>query len=214
MGIAMKIKICGIRREEDVWMLNESMPDYAGFVFADTRRKVTAEQALKLRQQLDRKIPVFGVFVNAPLSVVCDRVRDGCIDAVQLHGDETERYIRELRGQVSVPVVKAVRVRRAEDITEADRLSCDFLLLDTFSPDQYGGTGRTFCWDIIPESLSHPLFLAGGLSEQNIQEAMEHVNCFGVDVSGGVETEGVKDPVKIKRMVEMVHQYHNIAEWR
>ena len=76
----MKIKICGIRREEDVWMLNESMPDYAGFVFADTRRKVTAEQALKLRQQLDRKIPVFGVFVNAPLSVVCDRVRDGCID--------------------------------------------------------------------------------------------------------------------------------------
>ena len=94
----MKIKICGIRREEDVWMLNESMPDYAGFVFADTRRKVTAEQALKLRQQLDRKIPVFGVFVNAPLSVVCDRVRDGCIDAVQLHGDETERYIRELCG--------------------------------------------------------------------------------------------------------------------
>lgn len=199
-----RIKICGIRREEDVRYLNESLPDYAGFIFADTRRKVTPEQAQELRQMMDRRISVFGVFVNAEHAFICERVREGSIDVVQLHGDETEEDIQLLRKEISVPIVKAVRVREAADIEAADRLSCDFLLLDTYSRSQYGGTGKTFAWDIIPKKLEHPFFLAGGLDENNIREAMECVDCYGMDVSGGVETDGVKDREKIKRIIEIV----------
>lgn len=205
----MKVKICGIRRMEDVDYLNETMPDFAGFVFADTRRQVTPEQAWQLRQRLDRRIMAFGVFVNAPADIVCGRVKDGSIDAVQLHGDETEAYIRKLRTVIDVPVIKAVRARQAADILAADRLPCEYLLLDAYSPSQYGGTGRVFAWDIIPEKLSHPYFLAGGLNEGNIQEAMTRVSCFGVDLSGGVETDGIKDRNKIQTIVNIVRAYGN-----
>ncbi len=200
----MKIKICGIRREEDVRFLNESMPDYAGFVYAPSRRNVTPEQALFLRRRLDRRIQVFGVFVNAPAEFICERVKEGSIDAVQLHGDESEQDILELKRQVMVPVIKAVRVREAADIWLADQLPCDFLLLDTFSSAGYGGTGKTFAWQMIPEGLEHPFFLAGGLDEHNIRQALEQAGCYGVDVSGGVETGGVKDGQKIRRLVEIV----------
>lgn len=203
----MKIKICGIRREEDVRFLNESMPDYAGFVFAPSRRSVTPEQALFLRRRLDQRIQVFGVFVNAPAEYICERVREGSIDAVQLHGDESEQEIRELKKQVSIPVIKAVRVREAADIRLADQLPCDFLLLDTFSSAGYGGTGKTFAWEMIPSQLEHPFFLAGGLDEHNIRQAIRQVGCYGVDVSGGVETDGVKDGQKIKRMIEIVKNW-------
>ncbi len=200
----MKIKICGIRREEDVRFLNESMPDYAGFVYAPSRRNVTPEQALFLRRRLDRRIQVFGVFVNAPAEFICERVKEGSIDAVQLHGDESEQDILELKRQVMVPVIKAVRVREAADIWLADQLPCDFLLLDTFSSAGSGGTGKTFAWQMIPEGLEHPFFLAGGLDEHNIRQALEQAGCYGVDVSGGVETGGVKDGQKIRRLVEIV----------
>lgn len=205
----MKVKICGIRRMEDVDYLNETMPDFAGFVFADTRRQVTPEQAWQLRQRLDRRIRAFGVFVNAPADIVCGCVKDGSIDAVQLHGDETDAYIRKLRTMLHVPVIKAVRARQEADILAADTLSCDYLLLDTYSPAQYGGTGRTFAWNIIPEKLSHPYFLAGGLNEGNIREAIRRVPCFGVDISGGVETDGVKDRKKIETIVNIVRAHRN-----
>ncbi len=213
----MKIKICGIRRDEDVRCLNESLPDYAGFVFAPSRREVTPEQAMSLRRKMDRRIQVFGVFVNAPVETICERVREGSIDAVQLHGDETERDIQQLRKRISVPIIKAVRVRETADIRSADRLSCDFLLLDTYSSAGYGGTGKSFAWELIPEKLAHPFFLAGGLDEHNIRQAIRQVRgrycgdgccgagCCGVDVSGGVETDGVKDGQKIARIVEIAH---------
>lgn len=203
----MKVKICGIRRMEDVDYLNESLPDFAGFVFADTRRQVTPEQAWRLRQKLDRRIEAFGVFVNAPAEVVRGCVCDGSIDAVQLHGDETEEYIRKLRKMIHVPVIKAVRASNTADILAADALSCEYLLLDTYSPARYGGTGRTFAWDIIPEKLCHPYFLAGGLNEGNIRDAVARVPCFGVDISGGVETDGVKDRQKMKTMINIVRAY-------
>ena len=205
----MKIKICGIRREEDVRFLNESMPDYAGFVFAPSRRRVLPERALILREKLDRRIQVFGVFVNAPADYICERVREGSIDAVQLHGDEAEQEILELKKRTAVPVIKAVRVRKAADIRLADQLPCDFLLLDTYSSAGYGGTGKTFAWEMIPERLSHPFFLAGGLDWHNVCQAIERVGCYGVDVSGGVETDGKKDGQKIKRFVENVRFLEN-----
>lgn len=206
----MKIKICGIRRREDVMYLNETLPDFTGFVFADTRRKVTPEQAADLRKLLDRNIQAFGVFVNAPVDFVAELARDGVIDVIQLHGDETEEYITCLRKKTNVPIVKAVRTKDKNSIRDADRLSCDYLLIDTYSKKQYGGTGKTFYWEIIPEDLNHPYLLAGGLNEENVCEAVRTVrcrgNCLGVDVSGGVETDGYKDRDKIKRIVELVRR--------
>lgn len=206
----MKIKICGIRRREDVEYLNEAVPDFAGFVFADTRRQVSRERAAELKRLLRPDIKVFGVFVNAPIEQAAELVKRRTIDAVQLHGGESEEYICELRAQVNVPVIKAVRAKNCEAILAADELSCDYLLIDTYSEMQYGGTGRSFDWKVIPEGLKHPYFLAGGLNAANIQQAMETVHCrgkcIGVDVSGGVETEGDKDKEKIYQMVKLVHE--------
>lgn len=204
----MKVKICGIRREEDVRYLNKAMPDYAGFIFADTVRKVTEDQAAFLRRLLDPQIQVFGVFVNAPAEDVSALAGKGIIDVIQLHGDETEGYIQALRGMTDAPVIKAVRVKKSEDIILADRLPVDHLLLDTYHRGQYGGTGETFSWELIPEELDHTYLLAGGLKADNICQALSAVEekgrCIGVDVSGGVETNGVKDFAKIKKIIETV----------
>lgn len=200
----MKIKICGIRRREDVRYLNESMPDYAGFVFARTRRYVPPEEAAVLKKLLNPEIKAFGVFVNAPKELIVHCVREKIIDAVQLHGDETAEETEWLQKNVSVPVIKAVRVRSREDILAADKLPCDFLLLDTYQAGRYGGTGQTFSWEVIPENLHHPYFLAGGLNRDNIVEAVRHTSCYGVDVSGGVETDGVKDRQKIHELIAAV----------
>lgn len=207
----MKIKICGIRREEDARALNELLPDYTGFVFADTRRRVTKEQAAELRSILNRKIQVFGVFVNAPSDFAAELAREGIIDAIQLHGDEDEAYLCDLRKMTDVPVIKAVRAKNTEVMERADEQLWDYLLLDTYSKDKYGGTGETFSWDMIPRGLKHPYFLAGGLNAENIYSAMEAVKnrgtCIGLDVSGGVETDGYKDREKIKSVVEIVRAY-------
>ncbi|MCI8364336.1 MAG: phosphoribosylanthranilate isomerase [Eubacterium sp.] len=207
----MKIKICGIRREEDVRYLNETMPDYAGFIFADTKRIVTEEQAALLRKQLDPQIQVFGVFVNAPVEQVSVLACKGIINVIQLHGDETEGYIRTLRSKTEVPVIKAVRVKKQEDILLADQLPVDHLLLDTYHKGQYGGTGETFSWELIPKDLEHSYLLAGGIRAGNICQALSAVEgkgrCIGVDVSGGVETNGVKDKEKIKKLIETVRTY-------
>lgn len=207
----MKVKICGIRREEDVRYLNETMPDYAGFIFADTKRKVTEDQAALLRKWLDPRIQVFGVFVNEPVEKAAVLAGKGTIDVIQLHGDETEEYIRALRGMTKAPVIKAVRVKSREDIFLADRLPVDHLLLDTYHRVQYGGTGETFSWELIPEELEHSYLLAGGLDAGNIHQALSTVKnkgcCIGVDVSGGVETDGVKDFYKIKEVIKEVRSY-------
>lgn len=207
----MKIKICGIRRTEDVCFLNEALPDFTGFIFADTRRKVSREKAVGLYRMLDRRIKVFGVFVNAPPEFITGLANEGVIDAIQLHGDETEEDITFLKRETGLPVIKAVRAKDRDCILKADQLSCDYLLLDTYRAGQYGGTGETFSWDIIPEKLAHPYFLAGGLHEGNLACALNHVAghgmCLGVDVSGGVETDGYKDQEKIKKVVELVRSY-------
>ncbi len=207
----MKIKICGIRREEDVRYLNETMPDYAGFIFANSKRKVTEDHAALLRQQMDPRIQVFGVFVNAPEEAVAAIVGKGTIDVIQLHGDETEEYIRALRGMTEAPIIKAVRVKNPEDILLADQLPVDHLLLDAYHRGQYGGTGETFSWKLIPKELEHSYLLAGGLGAGNIRQALSTAKdkgcCIGIDVSGGVETNGVKDKEKIKKIIEIVRSY-------
>lgn len=201
--IQKKIKICGLRRKEDITYVNECLPDYIGFVFAPSRRQITKEQALGLKQILSPKIIAVGVFVNEKPEIILDLVKSGVIDVIQLHGDETQKDICKLKKETQVPIIKAVRVKNAEDIKSADTLSSDYLLFDSYQKDSYGGTGMSFSWDMIPDDLQHPYFLAGGLNESNIEHALR-IPAFGYDISGGVETEGVKDYEKIKKIMSMI----------
>ncbi len=193
----MKIKICGIRRTEDVRFLNESPPDYAGFVFANTRRRVSFEEAERLRSLLKPEIKTVGVFVNEDMELIRKLVKSGVIDLVQLHGDEDEKYIRELNS--SVPVIKAQRIIGVGDIK---RFETDFYLFDTYREDMYGGTGEAFDWEIL-KNIDRPYFLAGGITAENIERAMAK-KPYAIDVSSGAETNGVKDRDKIRKLIYKV----------
>lgn len=193
----VKIKLCGLTRRCDIEWANELHPDYVGFVFAGSRRRVTDGQAAQLRKILREDIPAVGVFVDEPIDHVAALVRQGVIQMVQLHGAEDEGYIRELRRAVSAPVIQAFSVRSPKDIQDAGKSSADFILLDHGA----GGTGQAFDWSLAA-ALDRPYFLAGGLHPGNAAAAAE-LRPYAVDVSSGIETEGVKDRQK---MIEFVRR--------
>lgn len=194
-----KIKICGLFREEDISYVNEARPDYAGFVFAKSRRQVTPAQADALRAGLLPGILPVGVFVNADYREIISLYRAGIIAMAQLHGQEDEAYIRRLGARSGgMPVMKAVRVERAEDILAWQDSAADYLLLDHGS----GGTGVSFDWKLIPK-MEKPYFLAGGIHLGNIEAALA-LHPYGIDVSTGAEEGGVKSREKIIRLVQTV----------
>lgn len=202
--MSTKIKICGLRRTEDVDFVNEYKPDYIGFIFANTRRKVEYNTAKILKEKLSKEIKAVGVFVDEPIENIVRLCNDEIIDIIQLHGNEDEEYINELRQQTNKPVIKAVRVQNKEQIYSADKLSVDYLLLDTYNKNLVGGTGEVFNWDIVPHNLTKPVFLAGGLSAKNVESAIDTVKPYCVDLSSSVETDGVKDKEKIKQVMEIM----------
>ena len=194
----MKIKICGLTREEDIRIVNDVRPDYVGFVFAGNKRKVDEAPAARLRQLLDENIPAVGVFVDAPIEQIYRLVKAKTVQLVQLHGNEDEDYITALNESCNVPVIKAFSVQTKADIEKARESSVSWVLLDNGK----GGTGERFPWELIP-SLKRPFFLAGGLSPENVREAATY-RPYALDVSSGVETNGKKDKDKIKRFVTYV----------
>jgi phosphoribosylanthranilate isomerase len=204
MSHMVKIKICGLTRQEDIDVVNEALPDYIGFVFAESKRKIYIEQAFKIKKSLDHRIKAVGVFVNAEPEEIARIADNGIIDLIQLHGDEDAGYIAELKRKTGLPVIKAVRVQRPEQVLETQALPCDYLLLDTFSKNAYGGTGITFDYAMIP-TLTKPFFLAGGLDADNIKNAAK-LNPFCLDISSGVETDGVKDAGKIREIIRIIRE--------
>ncbi|MBD5113828.1 MAG: phosphoribosylanthranilate isomerase [Ruminococcaceae bacterium] len=207
----MKIKLCGIRREEDAEYINEFPPDYAGFVFAESKRKVTLKQAEKLSALLLPSIIKVGVFVNQPLEEMPDFA--DAISVYQLHGDEDGEYIDRLRQILpqDCEIWKAVRVSTKEDIVKADGLNADKLLLDAFSKNAYGGTGRAFDWELISKArISKPFFTAGGITAENIEKAAVTLKPYGIDLSGGIETNGFKNREKIKQIIEIVDRLRKL----
>lgn len=195
------IKLCGIRREEDVRIVNECLPDYIGMILtAGFRRTVDIKTAEQLAKLLDKRIKKVGVFVNEPADNI-KRIAEALeLDVIQLHGDEDKGYIRSLAG--AGELWKAVRVRSFEDIYRAEELCCNKLLLDSFVRDVVGGTGVKADWDIIRSAkITLPYFLAGGIGEDNITEALKISP--NIDLSGSVETDGVKDREKIYRIMEL-----------
>lgn len=186
-------------------MANRLKPDFIGFVFAESRRRITPEQAAGMKQELLPEIRSVGVFVNEETERIVSLAESGVLDLIQLHGDEDETYLRRLKERTGKPVIKAVRVRGREDILQARKLPCEYLLLDTYKAGEYGGSGEAFCWDQIPE-MEKPFFLAGGLRAENIGEALGRCRPWAVDVSSSVETDGRKDERKVRRFMEAVRR--------
>ena len=202
----MKIKLCGVRRPEDIALMNEFLPDCVGFVFAGEKRRVSPETAAELAAGLDRRIRKVGVFVNEEPRAVARAAKLAGLDVVQLHGDEDAACVAALRGLLpGTAVWKAVRVRDESSIPAALSLGADLLLLDSFSREAYGGTGKTADFGLVRRAgLRVPFFLAGGLNEANLERAVREVNPYGVDISSGIETGGVKDRRKIERVMRIL----------
>ncbi|MDD4775174.1 MAG: phosphoribosylanthranilate isomerase [Syntrophomonas sp.] len=209
-----KIKICGLTRAEDIDAVNRYLPDYIGFVLAPSRRRITPETAGRLKRGLDPRIRAVGVFVNQDIQMIIDLCQAGILDAVQLHGDESNSYLELLKQSITCPVIKAIRIKNPGQVMEPiDRTTADLILFDTYNEHRYGGSGRLFDWDLIPAS-TRPFFLAGGLTKDNLAHAIEMVKPFGVDISSGAETEGRKDEDKIRQIMEIIRtmDYKDINE--
>ena len=198
-----KIKICGLRRREDILAVNEAKPDYCGFIieFPSSFRSVTADEVRELVKELDPEIRPVGVFVNAPMELVRTLLDDGTLALAQLHGQEDESYIRELKTYTDKLIIKAFSIKIAEDIEKALQSSADYILLDQGG----GGTGKTFDWSLIPE-IQRPFFLAGGIGASNLGQAIREIHPYAVDLSSSVETEKRKDPMKIRQVVDIVRE--------
>lgn len=192
-----RIKICGLRRLEDIEIINEVLPDYCGFVIEVKKspRNVSADQVRMLVEHLDKRVIPVGVFVNAPSELPAQLLNEGTLGMAQLHGQEDEEYIRALRQMTELPLMKAFSIKTTEDIRKACRSSADYILLDQGS----GGTGKTFDWSLIPH-MDRPYFLAGGLGMHNLQQAIETLHPWAVDLSSSLETDGYKDPAKIREL--------------
>ena len=220
------IKICGMRRKEDIEAANACRPDYIGFILSPGfRRSVTPEEAEQLARRLAPGILKVGVFVNESVEKVVEAA--GFLDLIQLHGSEDNAYIRDLRGRMATsdprglleatndprgrmtkPVIQAFRIRSADDLKRAMESEADYLLLDNGT-----GTGEAFDWSLIRDAealkrgaAAKPWILAGGLGPDNVAEAVRRFRPYAVDLSSGAETDGWKDPEKMARCVRAVRE--------
>ena len=188
------IKMCGLTRECDIQAVNEIKPEYIGFVFwAKSKRYLSPEKALELKKQLDENIKAVGVFVDESVEKVAELLENDIINIAQLHGHENEDYIKNLREMTDKPMIQAFRIRSAGDIEKAVRSTADMILLDAGM-----GNGNVFDWSLI-KNIQRPYFLAGGLNGENVAEAVKILKPYAVDVSSGIETDGLKD---MKKMAE------------
>jgi phosphoribosylanthranilate isomerase len=189
----MKIKICGIKTLDDVYAINACAPDYAGFVFASSKRQVSFDTAMKLRERILAKIACVGVFTDTSPEDIISLYRSGVIQLAQLHGGQNDEFIKKLAG---IPIIQAIRDGKGDKPSER----ADFLLYDGANP----GSGEFRDWDNVPV-MGTPWFLAGGINVGNIERAVK-LEPFGVDVASGAETDGKKDINKIRKLVETVRE--------
>jgi phosphoribosylanthranilate isomerase len=198
-----RIKICGLSRTADIEMVNIAKPDYIGFVFAESKRQIDKVTAARLKMLLNPTIKAVGVFVNEAIETITGLCRESIIDIIQLHGDETEDYIKKLKASVHNPIIKAVRIKSGCDKKQTEFKSSDYLLFDTYKNNQYGGSGEAFDWSLIA-ATDKPIFLAGGINQDNVSEAIKQTDPYCIDVSSGVETNGYKDFNKIINIINTV----------
>ncbi|MCL1919038.1 MAG: phosphoribosylanthranilate isomerase [Peptococcaceae bacterium] len=234
------VKICGLSRPEDIDIANRVLPEFIGFVFAESRRRIDTATAAKLKERLDPRIQAVGVFVNEDMNTIVNLCADGIIDLIQLHGDEDALYIEKLRKyckHYGCKIIKAVKIgatlpalpegadyllfdtapagRRRPTSSRAENRnpklhSCDSVDHErqTREPQTapFGGTGQSFDWSLLKGFAEAPYFLAGGLAIDNVNQALRILSPCCVDVSSGVETDGVKDAAKVDAFVRLVRQ--------
>ena len=200
-----KIKLCGLSRLCDIETANELKPEYIGFVFAPkSKRYVKPDTAAELKARLSPNIKAVGVFVNESVDTVAELLRERIIDVAQLHSNEDERYIALLREQTDKPIIKAFRISSSTDIHKAEQSTADYILLDSGA-----GTGTVFDWSLV-KSIKRPYFLAGGLGIHNVSSAVEALHPYAVDVSSGIEVDGLKDKTKMAAFVAAVRKEDRI----
>ena len=215
-----KVKMCGISKVETIPAIVDAKPDYMGLVFAPSKRQVTVDQAKILVEELHRgyakkygsdtehdkndTIKTVGVFVNETVDNLVTIANEANLDAVQLHGDEDEAFIQSLKERTNVEVWKAVQIRSAADVEKWIDSSADMLLFDAYHKDERGGTGEVFDWSSL-DAFERPFMLAGGLDSTNVARAIRTVRPYGIDISSGIETNGVKDDEKIKAFTKIVN---------
>ena len=214
-----KVKMCGISKVETIPAIVDAKPDYMGLVFAPSKRQVTVDQAKILVEELHRgyakkygsdtehdkngTIKTVGVFVNETVENLVTIANEANLDAVQLHGDEDEAFIQSLKERTNVEVWKAVQIRSAADAEAWIDSNADMLLFDAYHKDERGGMGEVFDWSSLDE-FERPFMLAGGIDSTNVARAIRTVRPYGIDISSGIETEGVKDDEKIKAFTNIV----------
>ena len=188
-----KVKLCSMRRPEDIAAVNEIGPDAIGFIFVQGRKRYIApETAAELKGLLKPEIKAVGVFIDEDREVVADIANRGIIDVIQLHGSESDEYIAELRTLVKLPIIKVFKIESPEDAVKAEASTADLILADSGN----GGTGKLGRWDLI-KLIKRDYILAGGLNPENVGEAVKELHPYAVDTSSGVETDGLKDPDKM-----------------
>ena len=207
-----KVKMCGISKVETIPAVVEAKPDYMGLVFAPSKRQVTVEQAKILIEELHKQcinhydtkvVKTVGVFVNETLDNLVRIADTANLDAVQLHGDEDEAFIQSLKERTNVEIWKAVQIRSAADVEKWIDSSADILLFDAYHKDERGGTGEVFDWSSL-DAFERPFMLAGGIDSTNVARAIRTVRSYGIDISSGIETNGVKDDEKITAFTKIV----------
>jgi phosphoribosylanthranilate isomerase len=222
-----KVKICGLRRPEDAEAVNSAGAEYAGFVFAESRRKVTHEEAADIRKKFKKGVTAVGVFVDADEDEIAELAEAGTIDMVQLHGSEDDSYIERVKKRTGCPVIKAIKLgpessgakaflqkgTEIEKVPDAEVLKHKILSAND-SPADYimfdagKGCGKTFDWDALKavrDRITKPFFLAGGLKAENAARAVEELDPYAADVSGGVEgADGYKDKALVEEFVRRV----------
>jgi len=214
-----KVKMCGISKVETIPAVVEAKPDYMGLVFAPSKRQVTVDQAKILVEELHRgyvkkygsdtehdkngTIKTVGVFVNETVENLVTIANEANLDAVQLHGDEDEAFIQSLKERTNVEVWKAIQIRTAADTEKWIDSSADMLLFDAYHKDERGGTGEVFDWSSL-DAFERPFMLAGGIDSTNVARAIRTVRPYGIDISSGIETNGVKDDEKITAFTKIV----------
>ncbi|MCD7878441.1 MAG: phosphoribosylanthranilate isomerase [Candidatus Gastranaerophilales bacterium] len=201
----MKIKICGLQTIEDIHIINETNPDFAGFIFASkSKRKISYNQAFIMKQELKPNIKAVGVFVDEDIKNIFELLNYNILDYIQLHGHEDNDYIEKLK--IKIPVIKAFCAD--ENLEEKiNQTKADYVLIDSKTENQFGGTGKTFDWNLIPDKYKKKIFLSGGLNSENILNAIDIVNPYCVDINSGVETAGKKDKNKVIEIMRKIKGY-------
>ncbi len=203
-----KVKICGITNLEDALLSAKFGADALGFNFyPKSPRYIYPDKAREIIEQLPKKVLKVGVFVNDDLEKIAEIARVAKLDAVQLHGEETSEFVREVKAKTNLEVIKAFRVSpefKPEDILQYE---VDAVLLDAYSPQEHGGTGETFNWEIAKKvrEIFPKIYLAGGLSAGNVMQAISEVNPFAVDACSLIEeVKGIKNHTKVKNFIFQV----------